>query len=81
MPSVQVKNVPPAVHAELRRRAATDGISLQEYVLRLLERETKRPPLNDVLGRISRGEGGRTGGRISFEEAAEAIRAERDARS
>jgi hypothetical protein len=54
---------------------------LQEYVLRLLERATARPPLHDVLERISRGEGGRTGGRISLEEAAATMRAERDARS
>src|SRR5438309_995254 len=33
MPSVQIKDVPAEVHATLRRRAATAGQSLQEYLL------------------------------------------------
>jgi antitoxin FitA len=33
MPSVQIKDVPDEVHAVLRRRAALNGQSLQEYLL------------------------------------------------
>ena len=33
MPSVQIKDVPAEVHAELRRRAGAAGQSLQEYLL------------------------------------------------
>lgn len=73
MPSVQIKGVPDDVHAELRRRAAKAGKSLQEY---LLGRLTDDARLADVLDRVSQ----RRGGRFSAEDAAEALRAERDAR-
>lgn len=81
MPSVQVKNVPPEVHAELQRRARRKGISLQDYLLGLLTEETSHLPLDEIFDRIERGEGGRTGGRLSLEDAAAVIREERDARS
>ncbi len=43
MPSVQVKNVPAETHAVLRRRAAAEGRSLQEFLLWLLIDEAARP--------------------------------------
>lgn len=76
MPSIQVKDVPEAVHATLRQRAAAAGMSLQEYLLALLTEETNTPTLNDVLDRA----GGRAGGRAPLKTAVKAIRAERDAR-
>lgn len=76
MPSIQVKDVPDAVHATLRRRAATAGMSLQEYLLARLTEDTNTPTLDEVLDRAD----GRAGGRASLESAVNAIRAERDAR-
>ncbi|MDQ3977995.1 MAG: hypothetical protein M3314_00365 [Actinomycetota bacterium] len=76
MPSVQVKDVPDDVHATLRRRAATAGQSLQEYLLALLIQEAQTPTLEEVLDRA----GGRAGGRAGFKVAAAAIRSDRDAR-
>ncbi|HEY3143534.1 MAG TPA: hypothetical protein VGJ86_20530 [Acidimicrobiales bacterium] len=76
MPSVQIKDVPDKVHAELRRRAAAAGQSLQEYLLGHLIEEVSHPPLNEVLDRA----GGRSGGRLSFTEAATAVRRDRDRR-
>lgn len=76
MPSIQVKDVPDAVHATLRRRAAEAGMSLQEYLLARLTEDTNTPTLNEVLDRA----GGRAGGRVSLRSAVKAVRAERDAR-
>jgi hypothetical protein len=76
VPSIQVKDVPEAVHATLRRRAAQAGMSLQEYLLAHLEQEASTPTLDEVLDRA----GGRAGGRVPLESAVNAIRTDRDAR-
>lgn len=76
MPSIQVKGVPEAVHATLRRRAAAAGMSLQEYLLARLTEEASTPTLDELLDRV----GGRAGGRAQLRSAVREIRAERDAR-
>ena len=75
MSSVQIKSVPDDVHAELRRRAANEGKSLQEYLLKRLVDEARRPSLDDLLSRA----GQRSGGHVSFLFASEAVREDRDA--
>jgi antitoxin FitA len=75
MPSVQIKCVPEDVHAELRRRAANQGKSLQEYLLGRLVEEARRPSLDDLLGRA----GQRSGGHVSFRLASDVVREARDA--
>lgn len=74
MPSVQIKAVPEDVHAELRRRAANEGKSLQEYLLARLVEEARRPSLDELLARA----GQRSGGHVSFRFANESIREDRD---
>jgi len=76
MPSIQVKDVPDDVHATLRRRAATAGQSLQEYLLGRLVEDARSPTLDELLERA----GGRGGGRAGFKQAASAVRADRDGR-
>lgn len=76
MRSIQVKGVPDEVHSVLRRRAAAAGQSLQEYLLARLTEEARTPTLPEVLERA----GSRAGGRVGFEAAAQAVRAERDTR-
>lgn len=71
-----MKDVPEAVHATLRRRAAAAGMSLQEYLLARLSEEALTPTLDEVLERA----GGRAGGRAPLRAAAKAVRAERVAR-
>lgn len=54
MGAIQVKNVPSDLHDGLRRRAADEGVDLQDYVLQALRRDvaagatppppTSRPP-------------------------------------
>jgi len=73
MPSVQIKNVPPAVHRVLRQRAAAAGQSLQEYLLAQLTRQAEAETLEEVLDRA----GGRAGGSLDFDFAAESLRADR----
>jgi len=76
MPSVQIKGVPDDIHAVLRRRAAAAHQSLQEYLLSRLIEEASRPTLDEILERI----GGRTGGSLTLDEAADAVRSDRDRR-
>lgn len=73
MPSVQIKNVPPDVHRVLRRRAATAGQSLQEYLLANLKQQAQEETLDEVLDRA----GGRAGGSLGLSFAAETLRDER----
>ena len=73
MPSVQIKDVPAATHAVLRRRAAEAGQSLQEYLRARLVEEAARPTVDEVLRRA----GGRAGGSLSFDEAVDAVREDR----
>lgn len=73
MASVQIKNVPDSVHRVLRARAASEGQSLQEYLLARLIREAETPTLEEVLDRA----GGRAGGAVSFDFAADTQREDR----
>jgi hypothetical protein len=53
MSNLQVKNVPPALHAKLRRLAEREGRSLRDFVLDALRREVGRRELADRLARRS----------------------------
>lgn len=72
---VQIRNVPEELHRELKARAAREGRSLSDYLLRELERLAARPPVDDVLARLHR-----RGHLDVGEDPAAAVRAERDAR-
>lgn len=53
MTVLQVKNLPADVHDVLRRRAAAEGISLSELVVRTLRREAALPSLDEWLARAA----------------------------
>lgn len=53
MAHVQIRNVPPDLHRELKRRALDEGVSLSDYLLRIVERETHRPTRREVLERLA----------------------------
>ena len=76
MPSIQIKDVPEKVHAVLRRRAATAGQSLQEYLLARLRDDAQTPTIAEVFERIEH----HTGGKLSADDAVRAIRSDRDTR-
>jgi plasmid stability protein len=73
MPSVQIKNVPPAVHRVLRERATAAGQSMQEYLLAQLTRQAEAETLEEVLGRA----GARAGGSLGLDFAVESLREDR----
>lgn len=73
MTSIQIKDVPPATHAVLRRRAALEGRSLQEYLRGRLIEEASMPTLDEVLESVSR----RTGGSVTLRDAVEHLTDER----
>lgn len=80
MATVQIRNVPDDVHRAFRRRAASAGMSLQEFLLAELTRtgreRTPAEVVADVEGRLAatQGEG------FSDVPSAVLIRRDRDAR-
>ena len=72
---VQIRNVPSDLHRRLKARAALEGMSLSDYLLREIRNVAEQPTLEEMKERLSRRSPVRTRLR-----AAAAIRAERDSR-
>lgn len=71
---VQIRNVPREFHRRLKARAATEGMSMSDYVLREVGKSLDVPTRQEVLQRLqSRPQ------RQLRRRAAAIIRAERDA--
>jgi plasmid stability protein len=73
--NVQIRNVPGDFHRRLKARAAIEGMSMSEYILREVGKSLDRPTRQEVLARL-RGPAPRKLRR----KAADVIREERDAR-
>ena len=72
---VQIRNVPSDFHRRLKARAAMEGMSMSDYILRELGKALERPTRQEVLERLrSRPV------RQVRRRAADVIRAERDTR-
>ena len=72
---VQIRNVPSEFHRRLKARAAMEGMSMSEYILREMGKVLERPTRLEVLERLrSRPV------RHVRRRAADVIRAERGAR-
>jgi plasmid stability protein len=52
MGNVQVKNVDPDLHEQLRRRAAEADTTISEYLLDLIRRDLRRPTRRGWLARL-----------------------------
>lgn len=53
---IQIRNVPESLHRDLKARAAQEGITLSELLLRELPRIAGQPTMEQILARIkSRG--------------------------
>jgi antitoxin FitA len=70
---VQIRNVPAALHRQLKSRAALAGMSLSDYLLSEIRQVAERPTIDELRARL----------RSHTETApsvspAEAVRAERD---
>jgi plasmid stability protein len=76
MPSmVQVRNVPTELHRRLKARAAMEGLSMSDYILRELRKALDRPTREEVLERLRSAPPGRL-----RPSAADVIRHERNSR-
>jgi plasmid stability protein len=72
---VQIRNVPAEFHRRLKARAAMEGMSMSDYILREVGKALERPTRGEVLERLRT----RPVRRVAH-SAAEVIRAERDTR-
>ena len=72
---VQVRNVSVELHRRLKARAAIEGLSMSDYVLRELRKSLDRPTRQEILERLQA-----LPVRRLRRAAAEVIRAERDSR-
>jgi plasmid stability protein len=72
---VQIRNVPPEFHRRLKARAALEGMSMSDYILREVGKALERPTRAEVLERLR----SRPLRRLK-RNAADVIRAEREAR-
>lgn len=72
---VQIRNVPTELHRRLKARAAIEGMSMSDYVMRELRKALERPTRQEILERLRARPVRRLG-----RSAAEVIRAERDSR-
>ncbi|MBK8598906.1 MAG: hypothetical protein IPP07_09215 [Holophagales bacterium] len=72
---VQIRNVPADLHRQLKVRAAVEGLTMSDYVLREVRKALERPTRAELLDRLRAGPVRRLG-----RSAAEVIRSARDAR-
>jgi antitoxin FitA len=72
---VQIRNVPVEFHSRLKARAAVEGMSMSDYILRELGKSLDRPTRQEVLQRLRE----RPVRRVA-RRPADVIRAERNAR-
>ncbi len=70
---IQIRNVPEALHRELKSRAALAGMSLSDYLLNEIRQVADRPTIDQLRTRLE----SRPASTLSV-AAAEAVRAERD---
>ena len=72
---IQLRHVPDDLHRKLKARAALEGLSLSDFLLREVRGIAERPTVAELRARVR----GRSS--VSLRESpAKAVRAERDAR-
>lgn len=49
---IQIRNVPDAMHRELKVRAAAAGMSLSDYIKQELDRTTRRGGVQEIDARV-----------------------------
>ncbi len=49
---IQVRHVPDALHRKLKARAAMEGMSLSDYLLREIKHVAERPTLEEIKERL-----------------------------
>jgi len=51
---IQIRNVPEWLHRKLKARAATEGMSLSDYLIRELKRDAERPSIAEFRERLAK---------------------------
>ena len=72
---IQLRHVPDALHRTLKARAALEGLSLSDYLLREVRKVAERPTLAEIWERVGRREAAAV-----TTPPATAVRRERDTR-
>lgn len=70
---IQIRHVPESVHRTLKSRAALEGLSLSDYLLKEVAAIAERPTIGELQARIAS-----RGVVDSSESMASAVRSERD---
>ena len=50
---IQIRNVPEQVHRNLKSKAALEGLSLSEFLLKEIEQVAQRPTLKELADRLA----------------------------
>jgi plasmid stability protein len=50
---VQIRNVPEVLHRRLKSRAALEGLSLSDFLLKEIEQLAERPTLRELAERLA----------------------------
>lgn len=50
---IQIRNVPAATHRKIKARAAMEGMSMSDWLLREIEKTLQTPPLDEMLDRLA----------------------------
>lgn len=72
---IQIRHVPEDVHRKLKSKAALEGLSLSDFLLREVQALANRPSPAELRIRLASREGYKAG-----ESLADSVRSERDAR-
>ena len=72
---LQIRNIPAELHRRLKARAAIEGMSMSDYVMREIRKSLDRPTRQEVLDRLRA-----QPARRLERSAADVIRAERESR-
>jgi len=51
---IQIRHVPDPLHRKLKVRAAQEGMSLSDYLLREIQRIAERPTMEEIMERVGR---------------------------
>ena len=70
---IQIRNVPDALHRQLKSRAALSGMSLSDYLLSEIRQAAERPTMEELRARLER----RAASSLSVAPA-DVVRAERE---
>ena len=52
--TIQIRNVPDALHRKLKSRAALEGVSLSDLLLKEIEQVAARPTVKELAERLAR---------------------------